>query len=119
LDHVLEHDLVERQVRDQPLQLGDFVTELLQLAGLTGLQTAVDVLPAVEALLRDARPAQRSPTGTPWAACCNTAVICSTEKRFFTALLLPFGAIVPQSDPGFGLKNRSVIVVAALSLLGG
>src|SRR4051794_2146081 len=24
---------------------------------------------------------QRSPTGTPCAACCNTAVICSTENR--------------------------------------
>jgi hypothetical protein len=44
--------------------------------------------------------------GTPCAACCNTAVICSTEKRFFTALLLVLaGPIVPQSHPGNGLKN--------------
>src|SRR3954470_15836917 len=48
----------------------------------------------------------RSPTGTPCAACCNTAVICSTEKRFFTARLLArSGPIVPQSHPGNGLKK--------------
>src|SRR4051812_12351213 len=44
--------------------------------------------------------------GTPCAACCNTAVICSTEKRFFTARLLArSGPIVPQSHPGHGPKN--------------
>jgi hypothetical protein len=40
----------------------------------------------------------RPPTGTPPSACCNTAVICSTEKRFFfTAFLAgPQALIVPQ-----------------------
>ena len=49
---------------------------------------------------------QRSPTGTPCAACCNTAVICSTENRFFTARLLArVGRIMPQTHLGFGLKK--------------
>ena len=53
LRYVLEHDLVERQVGDEPFQLGVFVAQLLQLAGFTGQHPAVDLLPAVERLLGD------------------------------------------------------------------
>jgi len=53
LEHILQHDLVERQVRHQALQLRVFVAQLLQLTGFTGQHSAVDLLPAVERLLGD------------------------------------------------------------------
>jgi hypothetical protein len=53
LNDILEHDLVQGQVRDEAFQLGVFVAELLQLAGFTGRHPAIDSLPAVERLLRD------------------------------------------------------------------
>src|SRR3954468_14051476 len=51
---------------------------------------------------------QRSPIGTPVVACCSTAVICSTEKRFFfTATPTgPVGRIVPQNSLSVWTKKR-------------
>src|SRR5690348_14940007 len=56
---------------------------------------------------------QRSATGTPWSACCKTAVICSTEKRFFFTAQPPgrCGPIVPQTHPGTGLKKPVPLTV--------
>ena len=53
MNDVLKHDLVERQVGHETLQLGVLVPELLQLPGLGRLHAAVDLLPPVVALLRD------------------------------------------------------------------
>ena len=53
MDHVLQHDLVQGQVRDEAFELQHFVAQLLQLTDLARLEPAIDLLPAVKALLRD------------------------------------------------------------------
>jgi hypothetical protein len=89
LADVLQHDLVERQIGHETFELGVFVPELLQLARLAGLEIAVLLFPAIEALLGNADLPTEIPNGDPVAVCCSTAVICSTENRFlFTARLL-------------------------------
>jgi hypothetical protein len=64
-DDVLQHDLVERQIGHEAFELGVFVAELLQLAGLTGLEIAVLLLPAIEALLGNADLSTEIPDGHP------------------------------------------------------
>jgi RHS repeat-associated protein len=51
LNDVLQHDLIERQVGDEPFQLRVFVPQLLQLPRLAGQHPAVLFLPAIERLL--------------------------------------------------------------------
>ena len=51
--HILEHDLVQRQVRHQPLRLSHIVSQLLQLTDYARLRAAVNLLPAIERLLRE------------------------------------------------------------------
>ena len=63
LNDILEHDLVERKVRDEAFQLGVFVPQLLQLARFAGLQASVHLLPTIETLLGDPDLATQIPDG--------------------------------------------------------
>lgn len=58
-------------------------------AGLARQHAAAGLFPAIERLLEIPVCRHTSPTGIPLSTCCSTAVICSTETRFFfTARLL-------------------------------
>ncbi len=97
----LEHDLVQGEIGDEPFQLGVFVTQLLQLAGLAGQHPPVHFLPAVERLLGHAGWATDVPHG-------NAGVHLLQDRSDLLdgkALLLhatsswPSGRIVPQNSP--------------------
>jgi hypothetical protein len=53
-NHVLEHGLVQGQLRDQLLQSRVLVLELPHLPNLIRLQASIRFLPAIESLLTDA-----------------------------------------------------------------
>jgi len=52
--NVLQHNLVERQIGHQALQLRVLLLQLRQLPGLAGFKPPIDLLPAIEGLFRDA-----------------------------------------------------------------
>ena len=83
MNDVLEHDLVEGQVRDEAFQLGVFVAKLLQLAGFARRYPAIDLLPAVVSLLGNPDLATDIPDRDAALGLLQDRGDLLTEKRFF------------------------------------
>jgi len=106
-EHILEHDFVQRQVRDQAFQLGVLLLELLELSDLLGFQPGIPPLPPGEGLLGNPQMADQLGEGAPISACLSTATICSTLKRSrFTASSFPLqGLMMPETLLQIGTKK--------------
>ncbi len=75
--------LVQTQVRDQLLELAVLLLEQLQAPYLADAEAAINLLPAVERLLRDPIRRITSATGVPVSACFSANAICSSVCRVF------------------------------------
>jgi hypothetical protein len=49
--HILEHDLIQRQLCHQPLELRVLLLQLLALPDLLGFQAGITPFPSIEGLL--------------------------------------------------------------------
>jgi hypothetical protein len=89
-EHVLEHDLVERQVCHQPFQLEVFILALLDLSDLLGFQSGIASLPPIEGRFSD--PEMTDQVGDRSAPFCLFQYgydLFHTEALSFHGVLLP------------------------------